>query len=108
MGYRNNTGTGYFSPDRFSLIEARAVYVWQQRPWGVRADGGIGTQQVFKGAARQTEWHIGVVLSRGWGANNELSLVGSITNSAAATTPGTVPTEAFRYRTLGLRFRQGL
>ena len=108
MGYRNNTGTGYFSPDRFSLIEARAVYVWQQRPWGVRADGGIGTQQVFKGAARQTEWHIGVALARGWGANNELSLVGSITNSAAATTPGTVPTEAFRYRTLGLRFRQGL
>ncbi|HZH80413.1 MAG TPA: tetratricopeptide repeat protein [Gemmatimonadales bacterium] len=108
MGYRNNTGTGYFSPDRFSLIEARAVYVWQQRPWGVRADGGIGTQQVFKGAARQTEWHIGIALSRGWGANNELSLVGSITNSAAATTPGTVPTEAFRYRTLGLRFRQGL
>jgi len=27
---------------------------------------------------------------------------------AAATTPGTVLTEGFRYRTLGLRFRQGL
>ena len=108
MGYRVNGGTGYFSPDRFIVVEARAVYVWQQRPWGIRADGGLGTQQVFTGAARQTEWHVGVSLSRGWGANNELSLVGSITNSAAATTPGTVPTEGFRYRTLGLRFRQGL
>lgn len=108
MGYRVSTNTGYFSPDRFAVVEARAVYVWQQRPWGVRADGGVGAQQVFKGAARQTEWHIGLALSRDWGANNELSLVGSITNSAAATTPGTVPTEGFRYRTLGLRFRQGL
>jgi hypothetical protein len=108
MGYRVSTNTGYFSPDRFTVVEARAVYVWQQRPWGVRADGGVGTQQVFKGAARQTEWHLGLAVSRDWGANNELSLVGSITNSAAATTPGTVPTEGFRYRTLGLRFRQGL
>jgi len=108
MGYRVSSGTGYFSPDRFSVIEARAVYVWQQRPWGLRADGGVGRQQVFTGAAHQPEWHIGLALSHGWGANNELSLVGSITNSAAATTPGTVPTEGFRYRTLGLRFRQGL
>ena len=107
MGY-DAAGTGYFSPDRFSVIEARAVYAWQQRPWGVRADGGLGAQQVFKGAARQTEWHLGLALSRDWGANNELSLIGSITNSAAATTPGTVPSEGFRYRTLGLRFRQGL
>ncbi len=108
MGYCG-CGTGsYFKPDRFSTIEARAVYAWQRSRWGVRADGGVGSQQVFKGAAHQTEWHVGVTLSRGWGANNELALVGSITNSAAATTPGSTPTEGFRYRTLGLRFRQGL
>jgi hypothetical protein len=47
-------------------------------------------------------------VSRGWGANNELALVGSITNSAAATTGQGVRTDSFRYRTLGLRFRQGL
>src|SRR4029077_9254803 len=84
MGYRVTTNTGYFSPDRFAVVEARAVYVWQQRPWGIRADGGVGAQQVFKGAARQPEWHLGLALARDWGANNELSLVGSITNSAAA------------------------
>ena len=107
LGYRDAPG-GYFAPDRFSVIEGRAVYVGQRNRWGLRADGGVGSQQVFKGATRQTEWHIGLSLSRGWGANNEIALVGSITNSAAATTPGTVPTEGFRYRTLGLRFRQGL
>ena len=108
MGYCRCGSGSYFAPDRFSVIEARAVYVWQQSRWGLRADGGVGSQQVFKGAARQTEWHIGLTLSRGWGANNEVALVGSITNSAAATTPGKAPTDQFRYRTLGLRFRQGL
>jgi hypothetical protein len=34
--------------------------------------------------------------------------LGSITNSAAATTTVGVPGEGFRYRTLGLRFRLGL
>ncbi len=108
MGYCR-CGTGiYFAPDRFSVIEGRAVYAWQRSRWGLRADGGVGSQQVFRGAAHQAEWHIGLTLSRGWGPNNEIALVGSITNSAAATTPGSTPTEGFRYRTLGLRFRQGL
>ena len=108
MGYCRCGSGIYFAPDRFSVIEARAVYARQQSRWGVRADGGVGSQQVFKGAAHQTEWHIGLAVSRGWGPNNEIALAGSITNSAAATTPGTVPTEGFRYRTLALRFRQGL
>ncbi len=108
MGYRKNPGTGYFAPDRFSVIEARAMYTWQRHRWGVRSDAGLGAQQVFRGAASQTEWHLGLSLSRGWGANSEVALVGSITNSAAATTTAGVRSEAFRYRTLGLRFRQGL
>ena len=73
---------------------------------------GHGAQKAFGAfgappAPHQTEWHVGVSLSRGWGANNEVALVGSITNSAAAATAGVV-TGSFRYRTLGLRFRQGL
>jgi tetratricopeptide (TPR) repeat protein len=108
LGYRRAAPGLYFAPDRFSVIEARVVYQWQRSRWGVRTDGGVGSQQVFRGAPHQTEWHFGVTLSRGWGANNEVALVGSITNSAgAASTTGT-RTEGFRYRTLGLRFRQGL
>src|SRR2546428_485337 len=78
------------------------------RGWGLRADGGLGSQQVSDTSAHQVAWHVGLALSRGWGPNGELALVGSITNSAgAASTTGT-RTEAFRYRALGLRFRQGL
>jgi hypothetical protein len=108
MAYRVNVGTGYFAPDRFSVLEARVVYQWQRRRWGVRADGGLGSQRVSDTSAHQAAWHVGFAVSRGWGANNELALVGSITNSAAATTGQGVRTDSFRYRTLGLRFRQGL
>lgn len=111
IGYRQPRPGLYFTPLRFSVIEGRAVYQWQRNGWGLRADGGVGSQQVqafgTPPAPHQTEWHVGVSLSRGWGANNEIALVGSITNSAAAATAGVV-TGSFRYRTLGLRFRQGL
>jgi len=111
MGYREPRPGLYFTPVRFSVIEGRGVYQWQRNRWGLRADGGLGSQQVqafgASPAPHQTEWHVGVSLSRGWGANNEIALVGSITNSAAAATAGVV-TGSFRYRTLGLRFRQGL
>src|SRR2546422_896251 len=111
MGYRQPRPGLYFTPVRFSVIEGRAVYQWQRNGWGLRTDGGVGSQQVQAfgtlPAPHQTEWHVGVSLSRGWGANNEVALVGSITNSAAAATAGVV-TGSFRYRTLGLRFRQGL
>src|SRR2546430_3204837 len=108
LGYRRGAPGLYFAPDRFSVLEARVVYQWQRRRWGLRTDGGVGSQQVFRSAAHQAEWHFGVALSRGWGANNEVALVGSITNSAGATSTTGTRTEGFRYRTVGLRFRQGL
>jgi hypothetical protein len=111
MGYRRPRPGLYFTPVRFSVIEGRAVYQWQRNGWGLRADGGVGSQEVQAfgtlPAPHQTEWHAGLSLSRDWGANNEIALVGSITNSAAAATAGVV-SGSFRYRTLGLRFRQGL
>ena len=112
MGYREPRSGLYFTPVRFSVIEGRAVYQWQRNRWGLRADGGLGSQQVqafdVPTAPHQTEWHVGLSLSRDWGANNEIALVGSVTNSGAATNAAHVTTEGFRYRTLGLRFRQGL
>jgi hypothetical protein len=71
-------------------------------------DGGVGSQQVDTSAAPQLEWHLGLALSRGWGANNELALQGLLTNSGAAVASGKTPTAAFRYRALQLRFQQGL
>src|SRR5207244_10680370 len=112
VGYRGPRPGLYFTPERFSVIEGRGVYQWQRNRWGLRADGGLGSQQVqafgAPPAPHQTEWHVGVSLSHGWGANNEIALVGSITNSAAAVTTAGAVSASFRYRTLGLRFRQGL
>ena len=108
MGFREaNPGRGYFAPDRFSVLEARTAYTWHQARWGVRADGGVGAQQVGRGAPSQTEWHAGFTVTRGWGANSELALVGSVTNSAASRT-GAAVAPGFKYWTLGVRLRQGL
>ena len=111
MGYRLPAIGLYFTPKRFLVIEGRAVYQWQRNRWGLRADGGLGSQQVQAyqqpPAPYQTEWHGAVSLSRGWGANNEVALVGAITNSAGASNAN-VTSGPFRYRTLGLRFSQGL
>ena len=108
MGYRvPNPGAGYFAPDRFSVLEARGAYTWRKERWGVRADGGLGIQQVGAGAPTQFAWHAGLALTRGWGANSELALVGSLTNSAASRS-GTATAAGFKYATIGLRLRQGL
>jgi tetratricopeptide (TPR) repeat protein len=108
MGYRETPRTGYFAPNRFTVVEGRLVYAWQKRRWGVRADGGVGTQQVSDTAAQQLEWHAGLTLTRGWGANNEIALAGAITNSAGAATSGGLRSEQFRYRSLRLSIRHGL
>src|SRR5213594_3729147 len=71
FGYRESRVGLYFAPIRFSTIEGRAVYQWQRSRWGVRADGGLGSQRlVLVGVApqTQTEWHVGLSLSRGWGS----------------------------------------
>jgi hypothetical protein len=108
MGYRKTPHTGYFAPDRFTVFEGRAIYDWRHGRWGVRADGGVGSQEVSQGAGRQLAWHGGIALTRGWGANNEVALEALLTNSAATKSTSGTPTEGFRYRTLALRLQQGL
>jgi tetratricopeptide (TPR) repeat protein len=106
MGYRQ-AGDGYFAPDRFTVLEARTVYSVRHERWGVRLDGGAGTQQVMRDAAHQLEWHVGFTSTWAWGLNSQVSLEGALTNSAAAASTTAVPTEAFRYGGLKLRFKQG-
>ena len=107
MGYRESPSAGYFAPNRFSVVEARGSYSWRKERWGVRADGGLGIQQVGAGAPTQSEWHAGFAVTRGWSANSELALVGSLTNSAASRS-GTATASGFKYATVGLKLRQGL
>lgn len=96
-------GIGYFSPDRFSVYEARAGYTRTGRPWSGRVSGGLGVQQVGSGGKFQSEWHLEGRLGRGWGALNMVEVFAGISNSAESSTTG-----AFRYRTAGVVVRIGL
>ena len=94
---------GYFSPDRFSVLEGTAVYSVESRTWGGSMGGGLGAQQVGEDGTAQTEWHIEGRVGRGWGVGNRVELFGLITNSAVSSTTG-----AFRYRSAGVNVRLGL
>jgi len=108
MGYRiPNPGAGYFAPDRFWVLEVRGTGTWRRERWGIRADAAVGTQHVGTGTPAQVEWHAGLGVTRGWSANNELTLAGSLTNSAASRS-GTATATGFRYGTISLRIQQGL
>ncbi len=96
-------GIGYFSPDRFSVLEGTAAYAVETRTWGGSVGGGLGAQQVGEGAATQTEWHVEGRVGRRWGVGNRVELFGLITNSAVSSTTG-----AFRYRSAGVTVRLGL
>jgi thioredoxin-like negative regulator of GroEL len=96
-------GVGYFSPDRFSVLEATAGYSLETGFWSGNLGGGLGAQQVGKRGAAQSEWHVEGRLGRRWGVGNRVELFGLVTNSAVSSTNG-----AFRYRSAGLSLRLGI
>lgn len=96
-------GVGYFSPDRFSVLEGTADYSLETGTWTGSLGGGLGAQQVGERGAAQSEWHIEGRLGRRWGIGNRVELFGLVTNSAVSSTSG-----AFRYRSAGLTVRLGL
>jgi tetratricopeptide (TPR) repeat protein len=97
-------GVGYFSPDRFSVLEATAGYsLLESGFWIGGLSGGLGAQQVGERGAAQSEWHVEGRIGRRWGTGNRVELFGLVTNSAVSSTSG-----AFRYRSAGLTVRLGL
>jgi hypothetical protein len=102
LGY-DFKGLGYFSPDWFSVYEARAGYSRSGTLWTGRISGGLGVQQVGSGARVQSEWHLEGRVGRKWGLMNSLELFAGISNSAESSTTG-----AFEYRTAGMVVRLGL
>ncbi len=102
LGYRQ-PGIGYFSPDRFHLLEGTgAIRVGDER-WDGRLSGGLGGQQIGRGGDTQTEWHVEGRIGRNWGDGNRIEGFGGVTNSAVSSTTG-----AFRYRSAGVLLRLGL
>ena len=96
-------GLGYFSPDRFHLLEGLAGYNLDRGRWDGRLGGGLGAQQIGRNGTAQTEWHIEARLGRRWGTGNRFDVFGAVTNSAVSSTTG-----AFRYRTAGVSLKLGL
>ncbi|MEP7225892.1 MAG: tetratricopeptide repeat protein [Gemmatimonadales bacterium] len=96
-------GVGYFSPDRFSVLEGTAGYSLDAGSWTGGLGGGLGAQQVGKRGAAQSEWHLEGRVGRRWGLGNRVELFGLVTNSAVSSTSG-----AFRHRAAGLTVRLGL
>jgi tetratricopeptide (TPR) repeat protein len=96
-------GIGYFSPDRFYLLEGQAGYNLDTGPWSGRLSGGLGAQQIGRDGDEQTEWHIEGRLARRWGVGNRIEIFGLVTNSAVSSTTG-----AFRYRSAGITLRLGI
>jgi hypothetical protein len=102
VGYRK-AGVGYFSPDRFHLLEATASAGIGNTRWDGQLSGGLGAQQVGRAGDTQTEWHIEGRVGRNWGEGNRIEAFGGVTNSAVSSTTG-----AFRYRTAGLSLKLGI
>jgi Flp pilus assembly protein TadD len=96
-------GIGYFSPDRFSVLEAIASYSQESGSWVASLGGGLGAQQVGERGAAQSEWHMEGRVGPRWGSGNRVEVFGLVTNSAVSSTTG-----AFRYRSAGLIARIGL
>lgn len=108
LGYREaNAGRGYFSPDRFLVGEGRAIYIWRRTGWALRLTAALGAQQVGSTGPTQAEWHGDLMVSRNWRALDELALVTTYTNSAAART-GAEMRAIYRYWSVELRYRRGL
>lgn len=106
LGYREQRPGLYFAPNRFTVAEARAIYNLRRGGWGLRTDGGVGSQQInpMSGTTGPWlfEWHLAATFSHSWNAG-EITLQGLYTNSAGSNTVG-----AFRYHSLTLAVHQGL
>jgi tetratricopeptide (TPR) repeat protein len=96
-------GLGYFSPDRFTVLEGTAGYNLEQGSWIGNLSGGLGAQRVGKDGSAQTEWHLEGRVGQRWGGGNRVEVFGLVTNSAVSSTTG-----AFRYGSAGLLVRLGL
>jgi hypothetical protein len=95
-------GVGYFSPDRFGMAEARASLAWGRNAWSGRVGGGLGAQQVGRGAASQSQWHAEGRIGCGWANANRLELSVGASNSATSSTTG-----AYRYLSSALTLHIG-
>lgn len=96
-------GQGYFSPDRFRLIEARLLRTWERGAWSARLEGGLGGQQTARGAPNQAEWHLGGRVGRRWAKANRFEVFFETSEGGWRAESG-----AYRHRAMGASLALGL
>ncbi|MEP7326604.1 MAG: tetratricopeptide repeat protein [Gemmatimonadota bacterium] len=96
MGYDFH-GVGYFSPNRFLVLEGRGSYGFARAPWHGRVSAGLGLQQIGASANLQSEGHLDGRIGRNWGGDNTADVFAGFSTSAESSTTG-----AFRYYTAGV------
>jgi tetratricopeptide (TPR) repeat protein len=102
LGY-DETGIGYFSPDRYVVAEGRAGWNRTPAPWGWRLLAGLGAQWIGAEASAQSEWRLEARLIRQLGDASSIEAWAGYTNAAVSSTTG-----AYRFTTLGVVGRVGL
>jgi hypothetical protein len=102
LGYDAH-GSGYFSPDRFALAEARGGFSYHRSRWESSTRTGLGWQQVGSGSAGQFEWHVEQAASYRWASINQITASIGASNSANSATSG-----AYSSLTTGLAVRFGI
>jgi len=96
-------GSGYFSPDLFTVFEVRARRAIAFASWTGALRAGVGRQQVGRDAAGQFEWQLDGRLGRSWKTLNRFEAFAQFSTSALNSTTG-----AYRYRSAGVSLTFGL
>ncbi len=98
----DEAGVGYFSPDRFSLLEARGAYSYTKGSWSARASGGLGGQK-FGNTGVQVAWRAELRGAYTWSTINRLEVFGGTTRNAGTSVAG-----AYQYWNAGVGLVIGL
>lgn len=101
FGY-DRRGTGYFSPDRYTLVEARTSYNLVRGAYNLRLSGGLGGQRIAD-QDTQVAWRAEARGGYGWATINRVEVFAGTTRNAATSAVG-----AFQYWTGGVALTIGL
>ena len=103
MVWYADTEPGYFSPDRFTVVEARGGYARVGQDWETRLSAGAGVQQITSSGPWEFEGHIEGRAAWWFSRWNRLEAFAGVSNSAYLSATG-----AYRWGTAGLVLRLGL
>lgn len=93
----------YFSPDRFTVLEARGGYARSGRTWETRLSAGAGGQQIGLQGSWQFEGHVEGRVAWWFAPRSRLEAFAGVSNSAYLSATG-----AYTWGTAGLALRLGL